>query len=232
MKFRTFNLNLQTILFIAVATDEIFGAYNKATKMFVYNKPHINGNTLVEMRKILVVKKLEIEKEIQTNSFAIEFYNPTSYTIEPFHKAAEVEYQIQADDIINSGQVVFSLDHEIKLSAQDVNDIMVTALEGGINYWCGSARPKDNDYKLSGEDDEGLASDVLTKGGALILIDVEDEEEKNTLTLAKFLKGFQMFLKENNITIDRDGTIDTGEIDANWADNIIQYAVFGEIVFG
>ena len=226
-KYRIFNLNLQTILFIAVASDVIYGAYNRPTKMLTYNKPQIVGETLVSIRNVLKGINAEIEKEFQTDNFEIEFYNPLTVDFEPFCKVAEVEYQIQADDIINSGQVILSLDYEIKISDQDVDDIIVTALEGGINYWCGSARPKDEDYKGA-----KYASGVLNKGGILILKDVEGIEADEELTLAKFLKGFQIFLKDNNITIDRDGTIDTGEIDAKWADMIIQYAVFGEIKFG
>ena len=51
---------------------------------------------------------------------------------------------------------------EIEVSDQDINDILVTAFEGGINYWAYKAEPKDGDYK--GAD---YASDALSRGATI-----------------------------------------------------------------
>ena len=51
---------------------------------------------------------------------------------------------------------------EVNLSQQDIDDIMVTALEGGINYWCRRA-------KVVGEYLGEAASDQISRGGSLIL---------------------------------------------------------------
>jgi len=125
----------------------------------------------------------------------------------------------------NMTQLTIELKVDIK--DQDIDDIMVTALEGGINYWCGRVRPFNNDYK--GGD---YASDVISRGGSLILTDVEDEDETWELTKKKFLSGLSKFLVRNSEPVMDDNTLDCGMIDAEGADMIIQYALFNEIVFG
>lgn len=116
----------------------------------------------------------------------------------------------------------------VKVTAQDIDDIVATAFEGGINYWCGSARVV-GDYL--GE----YASEQISRGGEVILTDFEDEEEEYTLTRSKLLKGIKL-------AIDRDyysdyewvygDELDPCQIDAEVADTIIQLALFGEIVYG
>jgi hypothetical protein len=113
------------------------------------------------------------------------------------------------------------------LTAQDIDDIMVGALEGGINYWCGCAEVV-GDYL--GE----YASEQISRGGTLKLYDIEDEDEVYELTLEKFLNGFKLWI-ENGYdeygALQQDGTVDCCEIDAACADAIVQLALFGEIVF-
>ena len=67
---------------------------------------------------------------------------------------------------------------EIEIDSNMLNNMLACALEGGINYWCYSALPVNNDYK-----GVEFASQVLTKGGALEL--VTDEGEKFLLTRGK-----------------------------------------------
>lgn len=108
----------------------------------------------------------------------------------------------------------------MKLTKEIIEDIMVTALEGGINYWCDRALPEEG-YPL--KDDEYL-SGYFARTGRLILWD--NEEESHLLTLGKFQNGF-------TIEQARGGIIrDPGDIDAEIADRIIQYAIFGELVYG
>jgi len=117
-----------------------------------------------------------------------------------------------------------------KVTDEDINDIMCTALEGGINCWCSKAEVIDGDYKGA-----EYASDSLSKGAKLLLHDCEDDhigdEEKFTLTKEKFMKGFQLYLT-NGVEKGRTVYTDPGDIDACEADCIIQFAVFGEIVYG
>lgn len=114
-----------------------------------------------------------------------------------------------------------------QLTQQDIDDIMVGALEGGINYWCREAEVV-GDYL--GE----YASDQISRGGKLILHDAESSD-KWELDLEKFLNGMKLWVQngdDNYGAVQKDGTVDTCQIDAEMADLIVQYALFGEVVFG
>jgi hypothetical protein len=112
-------------------------------------------------------------------------------------------------------------EHEI--SNEDVNDLLVCALEGGINYWCAKVEvtkePKES-YEY--------ASEVISLGGELTL--TEDEEgTKHVLTQEKFLKGVSKAMEHFLF-----GTVEymMDCHDAETADVIIQFAIFDEIVYG
>ena len=113
---------------------------------------------------------------------------------------------------------------EVNLSQQDIDDIMVTALEGGINYWCRKA-------EVVGEYLGEYASDQISRGGSLILHDSESSD-KWELTLEKFLNGVKLYFEDGCHVQVEDNRIDAGDIDAGDADCIIQFALFGEVVFG
>jgi len=109
---------------------------------------------------------------------------------------------------------------EQEISNSDINDLMVTALEGGINDWCDFEIINSNDFK-------GVhCTEILTSGGSLKLIDTETDEE-HILTLDKVLKGIKMELENTGLSFDEMFE----NHDAYTADRIIQYAIFGEITF-
>ena len=113
----------------------------------------------------------------------------------------------------------------IDLSQEDIDDIMCTALEGGITYWCKEA-------EVAGDYLGTYGSEQISRNGILKLHD-NDEDKIYELTLEKFLKGLELFIIKNPNRINiENGRIDPGEIDAQYADMIIQYALFGEIVYG
>ncbi len=113
---------------------------------------------------------------------------------------------------------------EVNLSQQDIDDIMAVAMEGGICYWCRKA-------EVVGEYLGEYASDQISRGGALILHDAESAQTWE-LTLEKFLNGVKLYFEQGCHVNVEDNAIDTCDIDANDADCIIQFAVFGEVVFG
>lgn len=113
---------------------------------------------------------------------------------------------------------------EVNLTQQDIDDIMVTALEGGINYWCRKA-------KVVGEYLGECASEQISRGGTLVLYDAESSD-KWELTLEKFLNGVKMYFEQGCHVQVEDNAIDAGDIDAGDADCIIQFALFGKEVFG
>ena len=121
----------------------------------------------------------------------------------------------------------FKVKRAVIVTQGDVDDIMVCALEGGINYWCSSAEVVEDEYY--GE----YASDQISRGGSLRLYDSEDDEEY-ILTLDKFLKGIKLAVNDGygKDWFGDDGWLDTMNIDGEAADVIVQMALFGEVVFG
>ena len=114
------------------------------------------------------------------------------------------------------------------LTKEDIDDIMCSALEGGICYWASKAKVVEE--KRCGD----WGHEQIARGGALILHDAESSD-KWELNLEKFLNGVKLRLQNGDDwygALQCDGTLDTGEIDADMADMIIQYAIFGEVVFG
>lgn len=121
----------------------------------------------------------------------------------------------------------FKVKRTVIVTQEDVDDIMVCALEGGINYWCSSAEVVEDEYY--GE----YASEQISKGGSLRLYDSEDDEQY-ILTLDKFLKGIQIAIKDGygSDWLGDDARLDLMNIDGEAADVIIQCALFGEVQFG
>lgn len=120
----------------------------------------------------------------------------------------------------------------VYLTQQDIDDIMVSAFEGGINYWC-------RRVVVQGDYLGKYASEQISRGGKLaIWLDEPFEDDKTCYVLDrdKFLAGFKLWIESDGDSYDAidhsDGSIDCGQIDAVCADEIIQYALFGEVVFG
>lgn len=114
----------------------------------------------------------------------------------------------------------------VELTQEDIDDIMVGALEGGITYWCFKAEAV-GDYLGK------YASEQISRGGKLKLYDSENGE-KYWLDLEKFLNGFKLWVENGG---DQYGAVqghevDCCNIDAGCADEIIQYALFGEVIYG
>lgn len=123
------------------------------------------------------------------------------------------------------------------VTKEDIDDIMSAAIEsGGIAYWCDSALPR-------GERLGEYAIEQISLGGKLELHltegPIEDGgPEAYLLDREMVLKGISRYLSypENDCGILFHNGIrmelDTGDVDAEIADMIIQYALFDELVFG
>ena len=131
---------------------------------------------------------------------------------------------------------VLNMEVEIKqkleVTESDIDDIVTTAFEGGINYWC-------KKVEVVGDYLGEYASDQISRNGKLkiYLHEDVDGETMYLLSQSKLLAGIKMYL-ENIHPYDityRNGTeieLDTCQVDAEVADMIIQYALFKEVVFG
>lgn len=120
-----------------------------------------------------------------------------------------------------------NIEFTLSISDEDIDDIVCTALEGGITYWCREARVV-GDYL--GE----YASEQISRGGELILVDGESDDEY-TLTKQKLLNGIRLAIS-NHYYEDykwwNSNGIETYNVDADVADVIIQLALFEDIIYG
>lgn len=130
------------------------------------------------------------------------------------------------DKKTESIKVVF----QVAVTQQDIDDIMCGALEGGITYWCDSARVVGGKYLGK------YASEQISRGGQLKLHDCEEDEE-HILTKEMFLEGLKKYFENPHPYDITEGTreglkLDTCQADATVCDMIIQYALFGEVIYG
>ena len=125
------------------------------------------------------------------------------------------------------------------ITDEQLDDIMCAALEGGITYWRDEA-------KVVGDYLGEYAHEQIARGGQLILSDSE-EGKTYELNKEKLLKGLELYLtnggdakiasREIVDTVEVAAptyvhTIDTCEVDAAVADEIVQYALFGDVIYG
>lgn len=118
-------------------------------------------------------------------------------------------------------------------SKEDIEDLFVTALEGGSNYWYLIKNiPKEIRYQVKELKQplaEAIANHVIN-GGYIQFFDVENQDELlGTVDMDKLLDAISLLKKDypdtwNNI-IDENA-------DANDADIFLQLAVMGDVVFG
>ena len=116
----------------------------------------------------------------------------------------------------------------VVVTQEDVDDIMSAALDSHfVQRWCSEVKAVDR-YLAE------YASEQISRGGELWFYNIEDESYY-WLTLESFAKGLKLYLAENDSVINNHGTeaiLDVANIDEEAADMIIQYAIFGEIVYG
>lgn len=131
------------------------------------------------------------------------------------------------EQLSKDGKTKITVETELQISKEDIDDIMSAALEGGITYWADSAEVGPEGFL--GE----YASENISRGGILIIHDAEDDVE-HTLTLDKLIGGIKLFIS-NGLAPNGmvwAGEIDTCQVDGEAADAIVQLALFGEVVYG
>jgi hypothetical protein len=124
---------------------------------------------------------------------------------------------------LKAGDYVVQMVIDTELTLEEISNIMVTAFEGGINYWCGEViiidpPPFPFDF----------ASDVIGLGGRLKLVDLEDEDQFWILDMPKLRNGIGKFCE----IYEKPVTWIIDNMDADIADAVIQYGLFNEIVYG
>lgn len=124
----------------------------------------------------------------------------------------------------------FKVTTEIKTSL--INDVLITALEGGSNYWYfineHEAETPEN-FKRDPEMHYEFL-DKVYQGGSLPVYDAEDNSELHgTLTIESIQKGLNILAKDHETNMYN---ISTEDYDAHDADVFFQLCVLGEITFG
>ena len=123
-----------------------------------------------------------------------------------------------------------------EIPEQLMRDIIITACEGGIGYWS----------QLETYDGHGI--DASVEGALPLRIRVIEEERPDGCEYGKWMnlgipevaKGLRLMFQEYPDRLDTHRMIeavanyDSGnyDFDADDADNVIQFALFGELVYG
>lgn len=110
-------------------------------------------------------------------------------------------------------------------SRQDVDDILVAAFEGGINYWAESVHP------TSWPEGAKYASDVVSRGGTVLIRELAEPgvtPQRWELDLVKMHTGIIHAAEHYKKAVA--GFIE--DHDANYADVAVQFALFGKLVYG
>lgn len=105
----------------------------------------------------------------------------------------------------------------ITVSAEQIENIVVTALECQSTFWAGVDNTTPEwDYKPTEMPVSQYAVQLLLEGKSVRIYDIEDEGEQWVLTLDNLLKGIAL-------------SIQSGEYPEDECDSVLQYALFGEI---
>lgn len=126
----------------------------------------------------------------------------------------------------------------IELDDEFFEYLICDMFEGGSNYWIDKVSINHPDGKKpKGVPMSTWASDALNKGGSLTILPQEWDEGTLTIGKGNIVTGITMWInnhpKSVSIVHERGkNCIDAGNIDADESDCILQYAMFGQLIFG
>ena len=137
---------------------------------------------------------------------------------------------------------LFNFNVKKTLTRDQMDDILTTAIEGGIGYW--ACLLNDDPAWIKAEKQQkaeggllywsSVALRVMENGDAVKFVDAEEDPDDPDLevwklTLDKLMQGCALFEQERGSITKM---LNDGSFDAIEADCLIQYAVFGKIIFG
>lgn len=112
------------------------------------------------------------------------------------------------------------------VDAETLCDVLCTAVEGGIGYWCmidNTTEDFKETYEKGMNTSESVSYILIAKKGKVILKDTEGVS--HSLSLEKLLSGISLNALQRPFDCDLECH------DTITADCIIQYAIFGRIVY-
>ena len=114
-------------------------------------------------------------------------------------------------------------------------NLIVTALEGGSNYWYMIDFDNSESIKFFSDDPRPMSvriADALynNEDSSVPILDAEDGEETlGILTYQSIRKSLESFPKDHQWALDN---VLNGDYDANDADVVFQVLVMGDVVYG
>ena len=118
---------------------------------------------------------------------------------------------------------------ELNIEDQDIIDVLITALEGGSNYWYNLPEldmVKCHQYpNKSFAISEKVGKAVLEYNEVIPVYDIEDEDNHlGDISQNNIKRGLQLFINDNRCWIP--------DMDAEQADIFFQFVVMGELIYG
>ncbi len=128
-------------------------------------------------------------------------------------------------------QTKTNMKFQVEVKDQQIKDQIITAIEGGSNYWYFLSDLSMLPERKEGEAlSERIGRAVLDEGITVPIYDLEDEEEKlGDLTKESIAKALQTMYEDYPDHFS-DMVLEQG--DADTADVFLQLAVMNEITFG
>jgi hypothetical protein len=130
-------------------------------------------------------------------------------------------------------QIIVDIDDEF------ISDIMCTMFEGGSNYWIHHIRISNPSGDKPSEIPKSTWASNAINGGGSVYVYLDDGEGAKILNKDRLLSGLKMWALTHPCNVSlmnevgkRFPSIDAGDIDADQADCILQYALFQELVYG
>ena|SRR2546429_3169995 len=108
---------------------------------------------------------------------------------------------------------------------QMVDDILVGAIEGGSNYWCAAIHQDQRPEHLS--DEKPWYSRWLSIGGTVKVLELE-ETTWHPLDRAKLEQGIRKAAELRQVSVEEFYE----NHDAGDADIAVQFAIFGQVIYG
>jgi hypothetical protein len=105
-----------------------------------------------------------------------------------------------------------------------IDDLIAAAFGGGSTYWIESV---DVLVPAGVNEDESYGSVIVTHDGVLAIVPLEDTQ-RYLLDLFSIVRGVILYAAETGEWVLSDEV----DIDAANADSVLQYALFGELVYG
>ena len=121
----------------------------------------------------------------------------------------------------------------VEISHSKVADLIITAVEGGSNYWCKAIKvgtqPTSTEVNMNGSEGKPhRIYDCIFNGGTLVFVPDDYDEPCLQLNLNTAQNALEILNKKFN---DVFTNITSDNYDASDADAFIQCAIFGDVIF-